>query len=617
MNSFGLSCLKDFYLGFYSHMAGVRVFFLRADLRVRSFSVPVLFSLAAAFFDGLSIFLLAPLLKGVIKQNFAFVGQLPVFQDIIRLLYGDLFPSNQKIFVLLICLTLFAACTNQAWRYISALAICNLARKTANRLRKVLFARYMSFGKLFFDETNYGYLQNVLINFTDNIADKLIRLQYLLTGILVMLVYLMIMFAISWKLTLYLLLIAPPLNFAFKKLILKIGKSSEAYAGFQKDFMRKTFNTLTCILLTKSYAAEEQEKHAFAKSSDCIEKLRFSMDKKTSMVSPLNRVVMLIVLLSCVAVIAKLLSKGVLEISQIMIYFYMLRENLIHFEDLVQFKAELASINGQIKEISKMFSDQKKHFVTGGNKVFRKLETGVVFKHLNFSYRKDMPVLKDMSMVIPKGKTIGIAGATGTGKTTLISLILRFYDAPAGTIFLDDTDIRKFTIGSLMRHIAYVSQDPLLFHGTIRENIAYGLNEISDETIIKAMEKADLSDFLTGLPQGLNTVIGDRGIRISGGEKQRVSIARAILKNAEILILDEATSSLDSESEKKIRETTSRLIKDKTAIIIAHRLSTIQNADKIFVLEQGTVQEQGTFNELLKKKGRFFQYWQKQNLSVE
>ena len=192
---------------------------------------------------------------------------------------------------------------------------------------------------------------------------------------------------------------------------------------------------------------------------------------------------------------------------------------------------------------------------------------------------------------------------------------MRFYNTDKGTLFIDSEDIHNFTHTSLMKHIALVSQETLLWHDSLRNNITYGLEDVSEEDLHAALRQSRLIDFIDQLPEGLDTLIGDRGVKLSGGEKQRVSIARALLKGSEILILDEATSSLDSKTEMLIQEAIDEAVKGRTAIVIAHRLSTIQNADRIVVLEEGELVEQGKIDDLLTKKGKFFELWEQQKFS--
>ena len=266
-----------------------------------------------------------------------------------------------------------------------------------------------------------------------------------------------------------------------------------------------------------------------------------------------------------------------------------------------------------MKEVRKIFNDKDKYTIPGGTTEFKNMETSIDIHNLVFSYPKGNPIIKGITVSFEKGKTIAIVGSSGGGKTTLINLLMRFYDSDPGSILIDGQDIRDFTLKSLRSKIAVVSQESFLFNAPLRFNIAYGFSdELSDDAILKAVKKARLLDFINKLPEGLDTEVGDRGVKLSGGEKQRVSIARAILKGAQIIMLDEATSSLDSITEKLIQEALDDLIEGKTTIVVAHRLSTIQHADKVIVLEDGNVIEKGPLQELLDTKGRFYENWEQQ-----
>lgn len=245
-------------------------------------------------------------------------------------------------------------------------------------------------------------------------------------------------------------------------------------------------------------------------------------------------------------------------------------------------------------------------------------EVGAIqFENVSFGYKQEQTVLKDLNISIHKGQTIGIAGPTGGGKTTLIKLLLRFYDINSGKILLEGNDLRDLSLTQLRQKIALVSQEIYLFHGTIRENIAYGHPQVSQEALISAAKKAQLHDFIQRLPDQYDSIVGERGIKLSGGQRQRLSIARAILKDAPILILDEATSSVDTETEKAIQESLQQLTANKTAIIIAHRLSTIRKADNILVLKDGQIYESGTHDDLVANEGIYAELWQIQTGTYE
>jgi len=238
------------------------------------------------------------------------------------------------------------------------------------------------------------------------------------------------------------------------------------------------------------------------------------------------------------------------------------------------------------------------------------------FEDVNFTHadsNKDDALFTGLTMSIAPSEKVGLVGHSGSGKTTLTKLLLRFSDINAGTILIDGQDITHIKQEDLRQHIAYVPQEPLLFHRTIRENIAYGKPDATDEEVLEAAKKAHALEFVEKLPKGFETLVGERGVKLSGGHRQRIAIARAILKDAPILVLDEATSALDSESEKLIQAALWELMKGRTAIVIAHRLSTIQRMDRIIVLEEGNITEEGTHKDLLNQKGTYAKLWAHQS----
>jgi ATP-binding cassette subfamily B protein len=235
----------------------------------------------------------------------------------------------------------------------------------------------------------------------------------------------------------------------------------------------------------------------------------------------------------------------------------------------------------------------------------------IKFNNLSFSYIKGVEVLKNFNLTIKPKEKMALIGPSGGGKSTIVKLLLRFYDLTSGQILIDKQNLAKVTQDSLREQIAFVPQEPILFHRSLIDNIRYGNNRATDEEVIRASKLAHAHEFITGFRQGYQTLVGERGIKLSGGERQRVAIARAILKNAPILVLDEATSSLDSESEMYIQDALKNLMKNKTVIVIAHRLSTILQVDRIVVVENGQISEMGKHKELLKlKDGVYQKLWQ-------
>jgi subfamily B ATP-binding cassette protein MsbA len=240
----------------------------------------------------------------------------------------------------------------------------------------------------------------------------------------------------------------------------------------------------------------------------------------------------------------------------------------------------------------------------------------IAFDHVAFAYDPKEPVLRDVSFSIASGQSVGIVGTTGGGKSTVVSLIPRFYDANQGSVKIDGVEVRDYKLHGLRRSIGFVLQDTVLFRGSVRDNIAYGRPSATDQEIVEAAKLANADEFIARMPHGYNTLVGDRGLTLSGGQRQRIGIARAIIRRNPILILDEPTAALDTESEKLVVDALERLMKGRTTITIAHRLSTIRRADKIVVLKDGAVVEQGTHDELLARNGVYAELHRAQNEGV-
>jgi ABC-type multidrug transport system fused ATPase/permease subunit len=256
---------------------------------------------------------------------------------------------------------------------------------------------------------------------------------------------------------------------------------------------------------------------------------------------------------------------------------------------------------GATERVFELLEETPEKINTTSTKITEKIKGNVTFKNVAFSYpsRKEIQVLKDVNFTANFGQKIAIVGPSGAGKSTISSLLLRFYDIESGSILIDDKNIYDYDLENLRGNMSIVPQDVILFGGSIRENIAYGKPDATEEEILLAAKQANAFDFINGFPEKMETLVGERGIKLSGGQRQRIAIARALLKNPRILILDEATSSLDSESEKLVQEALETLMEGRTSIIIAHRLATIRNADTILVLNNGIISEQGTHKELL------------------
>ena len=283
-----------------------------------------------------------------------------------------------------------------------------------------------------------------------------------------------------------------------------------------------------------------------------------------------------------------------------------------HFWDLGKASTKFTKSYSDMREMVDIFKKIPDVLDPENPEQARIKEGNISIKDISFNYPGGISVFEKFSLDIRSGEKVGLVGHSGSGKSTITKLLMRFVDISSGEILIDGQNIRNITQDDLHKNISYISQEPILFHRSIRENIAYSYPEATEDEIISSAKKAHAHEFITSLPHGYDTMVGERGVKLSGGERQRVAIARAMLKPAPILILDEATSSLDSISESYIQDAFNELMKGKTSIVIAHRLSTVQKMDRIIVLDKGKVIEEGTHKELLAKDGLYADLWNHQ-----
>ena len=262
-----------------------------------------------------------------------------------------------------------------------------------------------------------------------------------------------------------------------------------------------------------------------------------------------------------------------------------------------------------LQKVYKFLNDTRYHTIHDGTKTLEKLSSDIVFKDVSFSYHEGKVMIERINLTIQKNKITALVGHSGSGKSTIVSLLLRYYDLQQGNIFINGIDLRDYDLSTILRKVGYVSQDTFIYNTTIRENIAFS-GEFSDEQIIEAAKKANIHSFISGLPDGYNSVVGDQGLKLSGGEKQRIAIARALVRSPEILVLDEATSNLDNTSEAIVQESINQISGTVTTFIIAHRLSTIRKADMIYVMSGGRILESGNHDELMDRKGKYYQLYE-------
>jgi len=575
--------------------------------------IPLFFSLLAAAFEGIGMGLLVPMLNGFLGKSFLFATDIPVLGHALRLLPSSILESDRLLFVIFLGGFIAVYVTKNILRFLANATMGYFSERCLHHLRKALFAKYMSFGKLFFDTTNVGHHSTLLMQFSQNALYPLSALDGFVSSSLSLVVYLTVLIGISWKLTFVALPLFFVLHLAIKFTITRIKRLSRSIAEQGSALGKTSIEILSTIPLVKSYQTERKEQDHYTRISDQKAIYDFRVRLLLGMILPIQEIVTLLVVSAIMFGSLYLFGREqIASAPALLVYFYIIMNASGKFGTVSGFRGVIANASGPLDAVLEIFNEQGKYFVRGGSKEFSGLKSAITFNNLAFSYLPDREVLHSVSFSVEKGRMTAIVGPTGGGKSTLISLLMRYYDCPPATLFVDGMDIREFSLGSYLHRVALVSQETLLLHDSLRNNIAYGLTNVSEERLTEVIKRARLENFIRKLPLGLDTLIGDRGVRLSGGEKQRVSIARALLKDAEILILDEATSSLDSKTESLIQEAIDDAVTGRTSIVIAHRLSTIKHADKIVVLEEGRVTEEGTLQGLLEKKGAFFVLWEQQ-----
>ncbi|HSW78302.1 MAG TPA: ABC transporter ATP-binding protein [Candidatus Chromulinivoraceae bacterium] len=376
----------------------------------------------------------------------------------------------------------------------------------------------------------------------------------------------------------------------------------------------KVADALTNNAIVKAFAGEDREIKDLQKQTRRFERIYRKDIGFTATEGSIRVALMVVVQIIAIVVSVQLVGTGSISLATavfMLAYLQRIGSQLFTLGDIIN-GYDQALLDAA--PMTEMLSENV--HVNDSHAASKLVITNPVIKFDNVSYRYDdagEDVLRAIQLTIPAGQKVGLVGLSGAGKTTITHLLLRFADVTGGAIHINDADIRDVTQKSLRSAIAYVPQEPMLFHRTLRENIAYGKPDATDDEIREAAIQANALDFIKSLPHGLDTLVGERGVKLSGGQRQRIAIARALLKNAPILVLDEATSALDSESEKLIQDALEKLMKNRTSIVVAHRLSTIATLDRIIVLDKGHIVEDGAHTDLLKQKGIYAKLWAHQS----
>jgi subfamily B ATP-binding cassette protein MsbA len=421
------------------------------------------------------------------------------------------------------------------------------------------------------------------------------------------LTFVAILLSISWQLTLAstgLLLLVAGLN---QYLIKRANKLGSLLSEKSMIYSNVLLEILTGIRLIKSVGNEQTEYQRIAKSIDERERADEKSQINFDAIGPINEVTGTLALLGIVFLGRAFFWQQIESLSTVLlIYLYVLFRLLPIVSLLNTQRSGFAHAAPGTKIAANFLRRDNKSFMTNGQNLYTKIEQGIRVEGVSFAYPgHDELVLRGVDLWVPKGKTLALVGSSGAGKSTLADLLPRFYDPSEGRITIDGKNLREFDIRSLRQSMGIVSQDTFLFNTSVRNNIAYGRENVTLDEVIEAAKRANAYEFIVELPQGFDTKIGDRGVLLSGGQRQRIAIARALLRDPDILILDEATSALDTVSERLVQQAIEELCRDRTTVVIAHRLSTIHKADQIAVMDKGQVVEIGTHHELIKQGGYY------------
>ena len=518
------------------------------------------------------------------------------------------FEDRRQQLIILAFITFVIWGFESIFDYVAAVTWRNIAQDLQHSMRTETFNKTLDLDLSFFENKSSGRLMailnddvNQMENFLNEAANRLIQTATTVIVIGATFLY------ISPLVAIFAFIPIPVIVFGSYKFVQRIGERYSKIRNNVESLNAHLSNSITGILTVKSFNREKKEYKRIDSASDEVKTANYDAIKLSAAFIPIIRVAILFGFTATLLIGGFLALDGQIKVGMYSVMLFITQRLLWPLTELGMIFDSFQKAMASFRRIMNLRDTNPT--INDGEKELLELKNKISFENLNFEYVKDFPVLKNINIEIEKGKTTAIVGSTGSGKSTLIKLILRFYEKNSGKILFDEHEIESLSLESIRNKIGLVSQDVFLFEGSVFENIAYGNIEANSEEVWNAARLSESDSFINDLPNKEDTIVGERGQKLSGGQRQRISIARAILKNPEILILDEATSAVDNETEAAIQESLETLKEGRTVIAIAHRLSTIRNADLIYVLEDGEIVENGTHDQLLGNNNVYTKLW--------
>lgn len=567
-------------------------------------------------FSGMSIYLFIPLLSMLFNPSQAASTsiappatgvQIPggfsgYFQRLKEVVLGYVFTGTRMDALLKICLIIFLVfLLKNIFGYLQTFFMSFVEESVIKDLRNALYRHLHDLPLGYFTNERTGDLISRITNDVTLINGGVSAVFVtLIREPLLIIIFLALSFALSWKLTIISLVVFPfslsIIGWIAVRLHRERGVSQESLA----DITSVLQETISGVKVVKAFGMEDFETAKFVRHTKHYFSSLLKITRMRELASPTTEILSV----AAGAFIIwyggrQVLVEGTLNASEFLGFLLLIFQIMPPVKELTNVNNRIQEASAAAKRIFEILDTEPSIHDNSGAQAISEFRSTIEFDHVFFGYNGSMPVLRDVSVIIKKGEILAIVGPSGSGKTTMVDLIPRFYDPSSGSILIDGKDLKSIELKSLREKIGIVTQETVLFNDTVKNNIAYGLEDCPLDDIIAAARAANAHDFIMAMPNQYENVIGERGVKLSGGERQRLSLARAILKNPPILILDEATSALDTESELLVQEAIDRLMGGRTSIVIAHRLSTVQHADRIIALNEGRIVEVGRHEELL------------------